>query len=75
MEKAKLFRIALTVAGLSLRDWAAEQGVSEVHVYKLLSEQTVSARLTEAMDRFIAEQLHHLSLHLTSSPYVLGEAA
>ena len=57
MDKAKLFRIALTVADRTLRDWAAEQNVAEVTIYALLKGKVTSARLTEAMDAFIGEQL------------------
>ena len=50
MEKAKLFRIALTVAEMTLQDWAAAQEppVAPVTVYELLKGRMTSARLTEA---------------------------
>lgn len=70
MEKAKLFRIALTIAEMTLQEWAAAQEppVAPVTVYELLRGRLTSARLTESMDAFIAQ-------HLATLRHVMREVA
>lgn len=56
-DKGALFRVALTISGMSLREWATLHGVSEKAVYALLGGTMTSARLTEAVTQYIRTQI------------------
>ena len=49
------FNIALKNAGVSRLDWCAAEGVTQSHLYAVLSGKRESARLTARIAEFIHE--------------------
>ena len=64
MDKATQLRIALTVAGKTLTQFAGELNVSLTTIYAVLEGKTTSARVSGAIDRFTTEHLRDLSEQL-----------
>lgn len=62
MPKAKstrkqLFRAALSIAGMTMRQWAEKHGVTDSHVAHVLAGDRESISLTAKMDEFIDKHL------------------
>jgi hypothetical protein len=55
--RKRRFRAALALAGMTARQWAAEQGVTDNHVHMVLAGTRESASLTEKVDAFIDKHL------------------
>jgi DNA-binding LacI/PurR family transcriptional regulator len=64
MDKAQLLRIALTAAQTTLDAFAEDLGVSVTMVYRVLDGKGTSARVSRAIDDFIAEHLERLEPHV-----------
>jgi hypothetical protein len=59
--RKRLFRAALGNAGLSARQWAEAQGLSDGHLSNLLSGTKENPSVIEKIDAFIDKQLISLS--------------
>lgn len=57
ISRKKLFRAALGIAGMTARQWAELNGVTDGHVSHVLAGDRESASLTEKMDEFIDKHL------------------
>lgn len=55
--RRKRFRGALALAGLTIGQWAEQEGVSYGHLYQVLSGRRESASLVARVDAFSAEHL------------------
>jgi lambda repressor-like predicted transcriptional regulator len=53
-ERRKAFKKALIDHGMTARQFAAEQGVSEDHLHSVLAERRFSNRLMREIERLIA---------------------
>lgn len=60
MDKATRLRIALTVAGKTLTQFASELNVSLTTIYSVIEGRTTSARVSKAIDAFTAKHLTEL---------------
>jgi predicted transcriptional regulator len=54
LSRKREFKVALARLGLTAKSFAAEQGVTQSHLYAVLSDGRPSARLTAAIDALIA---------------------
>lgn len=59
--RKRRFFAALSLAGLTQNEWAERQGITDTHVYHVLSGKRESASLIAKIDAFIAEQLEAAS--------------
>jgi hypothetical protein len=59
--RKRLFRAALGGAGLTARQWAETQGLSDGYLSNILSGTKESAPIIEKVDQFIDKQLISLS--------------
>lgn len=56
--RRKAFKKALIEAGLTKKEWAEQQGVTDRHLNFVLNGSRVSDRLLTEVDRFIESQGH-----------------
>jgi hypothetical protein len=59
--RKRLFRAALGNAGLTARQWATTQGLSDGYLSNILSGTKENASIIEKVDQFIDKQLISLS--------------
>jgi len=65
MEKRKLFKIALTVAGITIDDFARENCVSRRSIERAINEgDKFSARINKSISQFIKEKLSMLKIQM-----------
>jgi len=60
------FRIALTAAGMTQREWAIKHATTNAAVSQVLSGRTVSKRLSSAIERFTRQEFLKLPTLSTS---------
>ncbi len=53
--RKKAFKAALAFADVTLKDWAADHGVTPVHLHLVLRDERTSERLLTDIDAFIAQ--------------------
>jgi transcriptional regulator with XRE-family HTH domain len=54
--RKQLFRAALALAGITARQWAEREGISESYLSLVLNGKRESVAVTEKIDDFMTEQ-------------------
>lgn len=54
-DRKRSLKAALAYAGMTMGDFCESQGITRTHLYLVLTGERESAKLTSAIDAFIAE--------------------